>query len=283
MIPQKAKHLYKEEEKVSPDHIGHNYMIFEKHDGWYGYMDIGSPIMSRQQRVIPSMTDFSYTLNTLLAESMPGMQGRLVFEILVEGLPVFKDLNGVLNRHEQAKNAYIIVHDFIQAGEDHIFSTRYSLAKLIVSDLNTPRVKFANVLDYCTNEPEQWQAIAELIWSNGGEGIIAKRRDAYYSPGKRNADILKIKLENTEEMLVLGLAEGEGKYEGTLGALVVKDANGVTHNVSGMSDTERDMWWQKPESIAGKIVEVQFMQRLGNGSLREGRFKAVRYDKDELG
>lgn len=283
MKPQKAKHLYAEEEKKNPAHLNQNYMIFEKHDGWYGYMDIGSPIMSRQMREIPSMTNFSTALNTVLKSMMPDMKGRLIFEILVKGSPVFKDLNGILNRHEQAKDAYVLVHDFLPEDGDYAFSTRFQLAKLIVTELNLPTVRMATMIDDCSNRPDQWKAIAELIWSNGGEGIIAKRRDALYSPGKRNADILKIKLEKSEEMLVIGLAEGEGKYEGTLGKLIVKDTHGAEHKVSGMSDHERNAWWKKPELIAGATVEVQFMQRLENGSLREGRFKAVRHDKVELG
>ena len=36
----------------------------------------------------------------------------------------------------------------------------------------------------------------------------------------------------------------------------------------------------EPHSIIGKVVEVQAMQILDNGSLREGRMKAVRHDKD---
>jgi len=283
MKPQKAKHLYAEEEKKNPAHLGHEYMIFEKHDGWYGYMDVGEPIMSRQQREIPSLTDLSTWLNEELTRKMPGMSGRLVFEILVEGSPVFKDLNGILNRHEQAKNAYLLVHDYIPDWQEHIFSSRYALAKLIVEDLEAPAVRMATLLDSSSDKPEAWKAMAELIWQHGGEGVIAKRRGALYSPGKRNADILKIKLEKSEEMLVIGLAEGEGKYEGTTGKLIVEDANGVQHKVSGMSDTERHAWWKRPELIAGATVEVQFMQRLANGSLREGRFKAVRHDKTELG
>tara|TARA_R110000824_G_C15233132_1_gene679106 strand:- start:24583 stop:25431 length:849 start_codon:yes stop_codon:yes gene_type:complete len=282
MLPQKAKHLYAEEEKKNPAHLGHNYTIFEKHDGWYGFMDVGDPITSRQMNAIRSMTDFSVELNTAFEDKMPGMRGRLIFEILVEGSPVFKDLNGILNRHEQAKDAYLLVHDFIPE-EEQIFSTRYQLAKLIVADLELPKVRMATLLDECSNVPSQWRAIAELIWSRGGEGIIAKKRMALYSPGKRNADILKIKLEKTEEMLVIECLEGAGKYEGTLGALAVRDAHGKQHPVSGMSDDERHSWWDHPERIVGKTVEVQFMQRLDNGSLREGRFKAVRHDKTELG
>lgn len=283
MKPQRVKHLFIEELKVKPAHLGHPYMIFEKHDGWYGYMDIGSGIMSRQMREIPSMRDFSVELNTALAECMPGIKGRLIFEILVEGSPVFKDLNGILNRHEQAKNAYILVHDFLAAEDESCAATRHARAVNIVGDLALPKVRMATLLDSWNDNPEQWRAIAELIWSKGGEGVIAKKRTGYYSPGKRNADILKIKLENSEEMLVVGLAEGEGKYEGTLGALIVQDKFKVEHRVSGMSDHERATWWKHPTRVCGATVEVQFMERLANGSLREGRFKAIRHDKTELG
>jgi ATP-dependent DNA ligase len=283
MLPQKAKHLYAEEDKKNPAHLGHDYMIFEKHDGWYGYIDIGSPIMSRQLNVIRSMTDFSAMLNEAFALEMPDLSGRLIFEILVEGSPVFKDLNGILNRHEQAKNAYILVHDFIVEDTCQCFSVRHAIAKLVVGDLNIHEVRMATLLDESSKCSSQWKAIAEIIWARGGEGIVAKKRTAVYSPGKRNADILKIKLEKTEEMLVTGRIKGEGKYEYTLGALVVEDSLGVEHKVSGMADDERDSWWDFPEYIIGKTVEVQFMQRLDNGSLREGRFKAIRYDKTELG
>lgn len=283
MLPQKAKHLYAEEEKKNPAHIGHDYMIFEKHDGWYGYMDIGSPIMSRQVREIPSLTGFSKELNAAFQDKMPAIRGRVIFEILVEDYPVFKDLNGILNRIQQAKGAYLLVHDFIVDGEDYVFVLRYQQALLLVNELSHPQVRMATVLDEANREPDQWRALAERVWSQGGEGIIAKRVDALYSPGKRNADILKIKLEKTEEMLVVNMEEGEGKYTGTLGKLVVLDVHGVTHKVSGMSDSERHDWWNTEEHILGKVVEVQFMQRLANGSLREGRFKAVRHDKAELG
>ena len=37
--PQKALHLHLEEAKKSPKHLGHEYMIFEKYDGWFMYVD----------------------------------------------------------------------------------------------------------------------------------------------------------------------------------------------------------------------------------------------------
>ena len=59
MKPQKAKHYYLEAEKKKPAYIGEEYMVLEKHDGWYGYLDNGTAIHSRQMRAIPSLAKLS--------------------------------------------------------------------------------------------------------------------------------------------------------------------------------------------------------------------------------
>lgn len=285
MKPQKALHLYQQLEKKNPNLEGKEFMIFEKYDGWYGYWDVGGPIMSRQMRAIPSLKWLSEKLNES-ANSLPN--GRLIFEILVKGVPVFKDLNGILNRKEPAKDAYLIIHDFIPLHKiGYPAEARLSRAKSVLRQLGPCLpVQLAQPLAHCvTYDYELWQSVARKVWAKGGEGIIIKSYSAPYSPGKRNADILKIKLEHSEEMVVTGGERGRGKYSQTLGYLIVLDKHGVHHKVSGMTDEERDSWWNDFDLIVGKVVEVQFMQRLANGSLREPRFKAVRHDKtrEELG
>tara|TARA_R110000851_G_scaffold14313_1_gene48464 strand:- start:652 stop:1503 length:852 start_codon:yes stop_codon:yes gene_type:complete len=283
MKPQKAMHLYAQLEKKNPKLEGKGFMLFEKYDGWYGYLDTDGTIMSRQMREIPSLKWLSEELK--IEAGTP--QGRLIFEILVEGSPVFKDLNGILNRHEQASNAYLIVHDFIPTGEeDMAFHMRYNLAQGIVLEYEHPRVRIATPISTIVGANlAYWRSVADSVWEEGGEGIIIKDANAPYSAGKRNSDILKIKLEKTEEMVVTGVHIGQRKYSDTLGYLLVTDVHGALHKASGMTDGERDAWWTNPELIIHQVVEVQFMQRLANGSLREPRFKAVRHDKtvEELG
>ena len=109
-----------------------------------------------------------------------------------------------------------------------------------------------------------------------------KRLDAHYSPGAWIADLLKIKEELTLDLLVVDVEEGEGKYEGMLGKLIVQEKDGTQHKVSGMTDEERRLWWNRPSIIIGQVVEVKAMKRLPNGSLREARFKAIRHDKTAM-
>lgn len=284
MKVQKALHLYAELDKKRTKVRDHTYLITEKYDGWMGYLDVNADysnsIMSRQQRVIPSLLGLSCSINDRL-ETIAAIEGRFIFEILILHSPEFKDLNGILNRSKgdcEARKAYLRVHDYIPLnGEHHTAEDRYGWSQAWVARLNHRHVKGTPLLGI--GDVDLLQEHAETVWERGGEGAIGKRTDAGYSAGKRNLDILKVKCEVTLDLLVVGIEEGTGKYAGTIGALVVRDKAGVLNKVSGMSDEERDLWWTTPTLIINQVVEVQAMQILDNGSLREGRMKAVRHDK----
>lgn len=276
MKVQKALHLHIDQEKRSPKSAGRGYAMFEKYDGWFGY-STGGPIHSRAGRVIPAVAQLSKHITF-----GDKYKGTLIFEILLQDEIKFHILNGILNRKfETAKSAYIMCHDFVP--EDDIampFSMRYALLAEVVRYMNAPKnkVQIAPVLGVSDSELT-WRETAQEIWAKGGEGIILKATEAGYSPDKRNADLLKIKEEVTLDLLVVGMQHGAGKYADTLGTLIVRDKAGILHPVSGMTDTQRNRWWNGTETIIGKVVEVKAMKILKDGSLREPRFKAVRHDK----
>lgn len=277
--PQKALHLFQEMDKKKPKCIGHNYMMFEKHDGWYGYLDFPScKIHSRAMREIPSLVE----LSNLIRSKRPQVKGRLIFEIMIEGLEIdsFPELNGILNRkNEQVDDVYLRVHDFIHEWKfDMPANKRFEFAQEIVNRIDLPSVRVSPLIGV-SNDPEQWHQVAGEIWQRGGEGLILKRTNGIYMPEKRNFDLMKIKEELTLDLQVVGKFEGEGKYQGTLGGLIVRDSYGINHRVSGMTDAQRDEWWQDESVIINKVVEIKAMKRLKDGSLREPRFKSIRFDK----
>src|SRR5437764_671302 len=55
----------------------------------------------------------------------------------------------------------------------------------------------------------------------GLEGVMAKRLDSKYEPGKRSGAWQKIKNRNRQELVIGGWLEGEGKRRGYPGALLV--------------------------------------------------------------
>ncbi|NQZ74603.1 MAG: hypothetical protein HRT61_00565 [Ekhidna sp.] len=297
--PQKALHLYLDEDKAKPKHVGHDYSVMEKYDGWYMFIDCidgeWQDITSRNMNVISSMQNYT----KMFKEQVPAPKKdcRLIFEGVVfdeaTGFPIeFKTVNGWFNRKQPIhKHVTLMCHDIVFFDmEDKPFKLRYENLKQFLSQAAMQKQDILLTLNlvsvlHCSSNKAMWQEIYESIclkYNNNGEGVILKKDDAPYSYGKKNADILKIKCEKTFELKVVGILEGEGKYKGTLGKLKVEDANGVINFVSGMTNTERDLWWSNPLLIVGAIVEVKAMKVLSNKSLREGRYKAVRFDKVEI-
>ncbi len=71
---------------------------------------------------------------------------------------------------------------------------------------------------YSDHQTGQGPAVLRQASSLGLEGIVSKRRDAPYRPG-RGASWLKVKCRNREEIVVIGFTDPEGKREG-FGALL---------------------------------------------------------------
>jgi DNA ligase 1 len=117
------------------------------------------------------------------------------------------------------------------------------------------------------------------VRATGGEGVIVKPLNGKYVP-KRSFDWLKIKGEETLDLKVINIFEGEGKYAGKLGGIIV-DHKGVHVRVgSGFTDDEREPVSQALfDKYFGKIAEIQFHEVTPDGSLRHPRFKGIRFDK----
>ncbi len=169
-------------------------------------------------------------------------------------------------------------------GDDGIQHLHDDWAKMMVAfDLGYKfkTIKAVPILGVVNTEEE----IAELvmpIWKRGGEGIMLNTFEGYYEL-KRSNSLLKVKYVESMDLKVVDVQEGTGKYEGMLGALIV-DYKGYRVGVgSGFSDEERRRFWDNPEEIIGKTIEVdtfgESKDQLGNVSLNCPIYKWVRYDK----
>lgn len=283
MKPQKALHKYKADEKKTQNYRGHQYLMFPKIDGWYGYKDLGeeSPIHSNNERIIPSCLGGSNTL-TMLEKKYDLPHGRLIFEITVDGTPQFETMNGILNRKAICPAIRLNVHDFVPKGAPETLTLdRYLRARDIVSFLDMDWIESIDHLG-ASNVPEEWESKAVQLIDKGIEGLIMKKVDAGYSEGKRNEDLLKIKEECEFDLLCIGYKKGapDSKYSDTVGALYLQDKKGAKFTVSGMTDGQRNEWWNHPEKIVHKVVKIKAKNVMKDGSLREARFNVIRFDKN---
>jgi bifunctional non-homologous end joining protein LigD len=70
----------------------------------------------------------------------------------------------------------------------------------------------------------------------GLEGVVAKRLESPYRPGRRSPDWIKTPINRTQEVVIIGYRPGEGRRAGTIGslALAVHDPDGVLTFAGGV-------------------------------------------------
>lgn len=115
------------------------------------------------------------------------------------------------------------------------------------------------------------------------DGFVAKRRDGEWVAGSgKGGEQVKVKDILSLDLKVVDVVEGEGKFAGAVGSLIVEDADGKRFTVSGgrLTLPGRVRYLQFPWEIVGKIVEVHALGLSQHGDLREARFQRFRSDKD---
>jgi bifunctional non-homologous end joining protein LigD len=184
------------------------------------------------------------------------------------------------------------------------------------STMGLPYTERRQVLEDLALDGPAWQtpsyeigngwALLEGTRAQGLEGLVAKRLDSVYVPGKRPGTWLKIKSKRSQELVIGGWVPGEGRRSGTIGALLIgyydgddlvfagKVGTGFTDATLRMlqdrleplhTDTPpftrgrafpRDAHYVEPRLVA----EVEFTEWTDANTLRHPSFKGLRDDKD---
>ena len=79
-------------------------------------------------------------------------------------------------------------------------------------------IKSGEVIRYSDHVEKEGKKFFKLIVKKDMEGMIAKKRDGIYGPGRRSADWLKIKHHHEQEAIIVGFTEPKGgrKHFGSL-------------------------------------------------------------------
>jgi bifunctional non-homologous end joining protein LigD len=150
-------------------------------------------------------------------------------------------------------------------------------------------------------------AVAEATRAQGMEGVVAKRRDSRYLPGRRSDCWRKVKHVRSTSAVVVGWKPGEGGRAGRIGSLLLAVSAGEVWTFAGhvgtgfsaatlrllaellaplhrdapsLSDVPREYArhavWVEPVLVA----EVEYTAWTRDGRLRHPSFKGLRDDVD---
>jgi bifunctional non-homologous end joining protein LigD len=147
-------------------------------------------------------------------------------------------------------------------------------------------------------------ALLELTRAQQLEGVIAKRLDCPYTPGRRTSGWVKVKNIGSSDVVIGGWLPGEGGRSGRLGALVIgiPDEEGVLRYAgrvgTGFTEAELLRLGGTLEALATEtspfvgrqppkltrfveprlVARVDFTERTNAGTLRQPSYKGLRDD-----
>ena len=156
---------------------------------------------------------------------------------------------------------------------------------------------------------EDGEGLLRAAQQQGYEGVVAKRADSRYEPGRRTGQWLKLKTHNTQEFVIAGYTRGQGRRSGRFGSLVLGTYEGgelryVGNVGTGFTDAEierlleklkplerpttpfpsvpamprvrkGDVVWVEPKLVA----QVEFAEWTHDGHLRAPSYQGLREDK----
>jgi ATP-dependent DNA ligase len=115
----------------------------------------------------------------------------------------------------------------------------------------------------------------------GFEGVMLKDLEGLYKWKRvtlRSGEVLKLKPFETLDLPIVGFYDGEGKYSGLLGGIVVQYKDTKVRVGSGFTDSDRKKMNDRDKYL-GKIAEIKYLEETDNGSLRHPIFIRMRPDK----
>lgn len=200
----------------------------------------------------------------------------------------FRQVNGEVNSKGTNKDVHCQIFDMLPIEEFKVgLSSKTYIERREQLDTTVPmhhgRIHNAPVL-YSGNDIEMIKVILLEQNEKGEEGTMVQLNEGLYH-NKRTRDLLKAKTFYSADLIIIGFEEGQNKYKGTLGTIVV-DYKGSPLGISGMSDKERDDVWNNKDKYLNKIIEISYQgesrnKKTGNLSLQFATFVAFRWDKTE--
>jgi bifunctional non-homologous end joining protein LigD len=223
------------------------------------------------------------------------------------GLPSFEHLQqrihqiseSVVRRRMQSHPVTYVIFDLLYLDGKDLMAEPYARRRELLEGLELDGPSWQTP-SYVAGRAKELLAASR---DQGLEGIVMKRLDSAYAPGKRNGSWLKVKNVGRQEFVIGGWQPGEGRRRNRIGSLLLgyfEDGELRYAGKVGTGFSEADLddlgkrlapleretnpfgrrgpraaRYVEPELVA----EIEFRELTKEGMVRHGSFKGLREDK----
>lgn len=253
-------------EKLSPK----EYAFEGKFDGYRLLVEVGGGRVRLQSRSGRDVTGEYPQLHSLAADfdHHAVLDGEVV-ALDAEGVPKF----GELQNRSGGSRIEFWAFDVLRLDGRSLLKAKYRdrrrILETLADDLIVPELLSGD-----------GPSVQESARRRGWEGVVAKKWNSTYQPGRRSSSWVKDKIWNTQEVVVGGWREGGGSRAGNIGALLLGiPVDGELRFVGrvGTGFTDRELVKLKEVLAPLEADESPFAAKL---SAQEAR--GVRYVRPEL-
>lgn len=236
-----------------------DYLVSEKYDGIRAIWT-GSELLTRQGNPISAPEWFTAPLTDVW------LDGELWTK-----RQNFEDLSSIVRtkipEEERWREVQYMVFDMPDA--ELPFEERYKNYSNLIEQINTEHIKAVKQQPFHSNHElsKHLQAMVE----KGAEGLMLHLATAPHQSGRSDA-LLKLKPYFDDEAKVIAHLPGKGKYTGMLGALRVRNQQGIEFSIgTGFTDAER----ANPPPVRS-IITYKYHGYTNNGVPRFASFLRIR-------
>jgi DNA ligase 1 len=235
------------------------FLVSEKLDGVRAFWD-GHVLRTRNGNTIDAPGWF---VENFPAQALDG-------ELWI-GRGQFERLSGTVRRQtpDEAEWRQVRYLAFEMPKAPGTFRERLQALRTVVSEAGVPWLQVVEQFEIGNRKAlnEKLDAIVKA----GGEGLMLHRADALYVTGRSDV-LLKMKPWHDAEATVIAHVPGKGKYKGMLGALRVRNDDGIEFMLGvGLSEADR----HNPPPV-GTIITYRYRELTRRGLPRFASFHRPR-------